>query len=87
MQITRPNDGAIARQRPTSLIPFDGFVRLAQILAPNGPLPISKSSWWSKVRSGEFPQPIKLGPRTTAWRVQDIADLISRFEQEAGYDA
>ena len=63
------------------------LIRLSNIIAPNGPLPISRSTWWSKVRSGEFPQPIKLGPRTTAWRAQDIADLISRFEQEAGYDA
>ena len=63
------------------------LIRLSNIIAPNGPLPISRSTWWSKVRSGEFPHPIKLGPRTTAWRAQDIADLISRFEQEAGYDA
>lgn len=63
------------------------LIRLSNIIAPDGPLPISRSTWWSKVRSGEFPQPIKLGPRTTAWRAQDIADLITRFEQEAGYDA
>ncbi|WP_259673779.1 AlpA family transcriptional regulator [Rhizobium sp. NZLR1] len=50
------------------------------ILAPLGPLPISKSSWWSKVRTGEYPQPVKLGPRTTAWRVADILDLIERLE-------
>ena len=66
---------------------FQRLIRLSNIIAPNGPLPISRSTWWSKVRSGEFPQPIKLGPRTTAWRAQDIADLITRFEQEAGYDA
>lgn len=60
---------------------LNGFVRLDAIIAPKGPLPISKSSWWNKVRSGEFPQPVKLGPRTTAWRVQDILELMQRFEQ------
>ncbi|MBY3565717.1 helix-turn-helix transcriptional regulator [Rhizobium laguerreae] len=58
----------------------DSFLRLSSILSPIGPLPISRSSWWLKVRRGEFPQPIKLGPRTTAWRGKDIIDLIERLE-------
>ena len=53
-----------------------GFLRLVQILAPHGPIPISKSSWWAGVKSGRYPQPVKLGPRTTAWRAADIAQLI-----------
>ncbi len=40
-----------------------GLVRLAQILAPAGPISISKSSWWQGVKDGRFPQPQKLGPR------------------------
>jgi prophage regulatory protein len=55
-----------------------GFVRLATILAPNGPIPVSKSTWWAGVKSGRFPQPVKLGPRITAWRVEDICALIDR---------
>ncbi|MGR9195378.1 helix-turn-helix transcriptional regulator [Rhizobium leguminosarum] len=57
------------------------FLRLSAILAPTGPLPISRSSWWAKVRSGEFPKPVKLGPRTTAWRIQDVVALIEKFER------
>jgi predicted DNA-binding transcriptional regulator AlpA len=30
------------------------------------------------VRDGKYPQPVKLGPRTTAWRVDDIRALIER---------
>ena len=26
--------------------PETGFVRLKQILSPNGPIPVSKSTWW-----------------------------------------
>jgi prophage regulatory protein len=57
-------------------LPETGLVRLKCILAPHGPIPVSKSTWWAGVRSGRFPQPIKLGPRTTTWRVEDIRALV-----------
>ncbi|MGU3480124.1 helix-turn-helix transcriptional regulator [Methylobacterium sp. D48H] len=59
------------------LFPEYGFVRLPQILAPNGPIPMSKSSWWQGVADGRFPQPIKLGPRTTVWRAEEIRAFIA----------
>ncbi len=59
-------------------LPAAGFLRLASILGPHGPIPVSKSSWWEGVKRGRFPKPIKLGPRTTAWRVDDIRELIER---------
>jgi predicted DNA-binding transcriptional regulator AlpA len=55
--------------------PNDGLVRLSSILAPKGPLPISRSSWWAGVASGRYPKPVKLGPRITAWRVRDLLKL------------
>jgi predicted DNA-binding transcriptional regulator AlpA len=55
-----------------------GFVRLTAILSPAGPIPVSRSSWWDGVRNGRYPQPVKLGPRTTAWRVEDIRALINK---------
>lgn len=55
--------------------PQTGLVRLSQILAPNGPIPVSKSTWWQGVKDGRFPQPSKLGPRTTVWRAEDIRAL------------
>jgi prophage regulatory protein len=58
--------------------PDDGFVRLCSILAPTGPLPISRSSWWAGVATGRYPKPVKLGPRITAWRVVDIRKLIEQ---------
>lgn len=59
-------------------LPTTGFVRLASILAPAGPIPVSKSTWWAGVKDGRFPKPVKLGPRTTVWRVEDIRGLIDR---------
>lgn len=45
--------------------------------ATRGLLPISRSTWLNGVRSGKFPKPVKLGPRTTVWRVEDIRALIA----------
>ncbi|MCB1468864.1 MAG: AlpA family phage regulatory protein [Rhizobiaceae bacterium] len=58
--------------------PRTGFVRLPAIIAPLGPIPVSKSTWWDGIRKGRYPKPVKLGPRITAWRVEDIRDLIRR---------
>lgn len=56
--------------------PQTGFVRLSQILAPNGPIPVSASTWWQGVKDGRFPKSIKLGPRTTCWKAADIHNLL-----------
>ncbi|MEO1043630.1 MAG: AlpA family phage regulatory protein [Pseudomonadota bacterium] len=63
-----------------SYFPQTGLVRLAQILAPEGPIPVSKSTWWQGVKDGRCPKPIKLGPRTTAWRVEEIRALYERAD-------
>ena len=57
-------------------IPTHGFLRLPQVLAL---IPISKSAWWEGCKTGRFPKPVKLGPRTTVWRAEDIAALVERF--------
>ena len=57
-------------------LPETGFLRLKSILAPRGPIPVSKSTWWAGVKDGRFPQPMKLGKRVTVWRAEDIHDLI-----------
>jgi prophage regulatory protein len=59
------------------VLPEIGFVRLPLVIAPLGPIPVSKSTWWAGVRSGRYPKPVKFGPRITAWRVEDIRELIA----------
>jgi len=56
--------------------PQTGLVRLSQILAPRGPIPVSKSTWWQGVKDGRFPQSQKLGPRTTVWKAEDIRAMF-----------
>jgi prophage regulatory protein len=55
--------------------PITRFMRLKSILAPVGPIPVGKSTWWAGVKSGRFPKPHKLGPRITAWTDEDIRTL------------
>ena len=64
-------------------LPEVGYLRLSQIL---NIIPISKSAWWEGCRSGLYPKPVKLGPRTTAWRVEDICDLMERINKESLYE-
>ena len=52
-----------------------GFLRLPQVLKL---FPVCKSTWWAGVRDGLYPKPVKLGNRCTAWRVQDVRELIER---------
>ena len=56
--------------------PVSGFLRLPQILEI---IPVSKSAWWQGCKDGRFPKPVKLGPKTTAWRAEDIAALIEQI--------
>lgn len=37
-----------------------------------GIIPFSGPTLWRKVKSGDFPSPIKLSERVTAWRVEDV---------------
>lgn len=60
---------------PPHQLPETGYLRLRQVLTV---IPVSKSTWWAGVSSGRFPQPVKLGPRTTAWRVEDIRAWIDK---------
>jgi predicted DNA-binding transcriptional regulator AlpA len=55
-----------------------GFLRLPQVLEV---IPISKSKWWAGCKAGIFPAPVKLGPRTTAWRKADILKLADELSK------
>jgi prophage regulatory protein len=66
-------------------LPETGFLRLPQIIGdkkakpPIPPrFPVSKSTWWAGIKAGRYPKPVRLGPRISAWRVEDIRALIHR---------
>lgn len=62
-------------------LPETGYLRLPQIIGnPKAGIPalipIGKSSWWNGVKTGRYPKPVKLGPRTTVWTIESIRALI-----------
>ena len=63
-------------------LPEVGFVRLSSILAPKGPIPVSKSTWWLGIKTGRFPKPVKLSMRCTAWKAEDIHALIQQLGEQ-----
>lgn len=60
------------------ILPEVGFLRLPDVLKY---FPVSKSTWWAGVKEGKYPKPVKLGPKMTAWRVEDIRTLISSISE------
>jgi len=50
-------------------LPKKGLVRLPIVCGITGQ---AKSTIWARVKAGKFPKPVKLGPRTTAWRAEDL---------------
>ena len=52
-------------------LPDDALIRLRLLVAWNI-LPHSMSTTWRRVRSKQFPAPIKLSPQITAFRVGEI---------------
>ena len=64
-----------------SQLTLSGFLRLYQVL---NLIPVGKSSWWRGVKEGRYPKPVKIAPRTSAWRAEDIAALMATFGESGG---
>ncbi|CAA9889804.1 AlpA family transcriptional regulator (modular protein) [Candidatus Methylobacter favarea] len=69
-------------------LPQTSYIRLPQIVGnpkAEPPIPaiilVGKSTWWQGVKDGRFPKPVKLGPITTACRVEDIRALSENISQ------
>lgn len=64
----------------TQSIPSEGFLRLKQVLQI---YPVAPSTWWGMIARGDAPKGVKIGPRATAWRVEDIRQLIDKANRQA----
>lgn len=66
-------------------IPNDGYMRVWHIVGDKkrgiqGVLPISRSSFLAGVKSGRYQvNPVKLGDRSTGYKVEEIRALLARF--------
>ena len=61
---------------PFSQLPDEAFIRQKALLQL-GIVPWSAASLWRKCRSQQFPQPVKISPGITAWRVRDIREWLA----------
>ncbi|MEE9451867.1 MAG: AlpA family phage regulatory protein [Gammaproteobacteria bacterium] len=66
---------------PENPLHESGFIRLSEVLQL---IPIGKSSWWNGIKTGRYPKGVKLGARTTAWRVSDINQLLKKLGEQGG---
>lgn len=62
-------------------LPSTGYLRLPQIIGDPKKgipaiIPVSKTSWYQGIKAGRYPAAVKLSPRCSAWRVEDIKRLI-----------
>ena len=57
------------------------LLRIKEVLAR---LSIRRSSFLEGCRTGRFPQPIKLGPRTTVWKAEEIDAFIENLGKQGG---
>ena len=51
-------------------LPESQYIRQSQLIPFI--VPFSSATLWRKVGTGEFPRPVKLSERITAWRVADV---------------
>jgi prophage regulatory protein len=57
------------------VLPATGYMRQSQLIPAI--FPFSPATLWRKVNEGTFPKPVKLAPRITAWRVEDIREVLN----------
>ncbi len=62
---------------------LDALLRLTQVLAPGGPIPVSRATWYAWIAQGRAPKSVHVrGSPLAFWRASDIR----RFVEEAGHE-
>lgn len=56
-------------------IPETGFLRQSQIIPFL--VPVSHATLWRMVKTARFPAPVKLSPKVTAWRAEEVRAWIA----------
>lgn len=67
--------------RQLGVLPATGYIRAAQLVPDI--VPASPVTLWRWVKAGRFPKPYKLGPRMTAWKVEEIRAWMAEREGRA----
>lgn len=62
--------------RPQTVSTTSRLLRLKNVIAPDGPIPVSKSTLYAWIAAGHFPKPHKIGKRASAWLSDDVEHFI-----------
>jgi hypothetical protein len=66
-----------------SRIDPNGLYRVKSIVRckanPTPIIDVSLSTWWAGVKSGRFPQPVRMSSHMTLWRGSDLLGLVWGF--------
>jgi len=78
---TNPQPAALstavdALEAHAGALPLEGFIRQSALIPSI--VPFSAATLWRKVKSKDFPAPVKLSERITAWRVQEVRAWLQR---------
>ena len=64
---------------PTATAPAESLLRLPEVEAVVG---LKKSKIYSLLQEGQFPAPVKLGPRSVRWRASAILKWIDGLKTD-----
>ncbi len=48
---------------------LNSVLRMPQVMVVTG---LSRTSIWRRLKEGDFPRPIRLGPNAVGWKLRDI---------------
>lgn len=65
---------------PPKQLPATGFIRIKMLLEF---IPFSTSTLWRKVKSGDFPAPIKLSSNITAFKAEEVHAWMEEIKNTA----
>ena len=74
---------------PVGRLPESGYIRQAELIGkPKAGVPaivpVSSATLWRMVKAGDFPPPVKLSQRVTAWPVESVRSwMADRSVQQA----
>lgn len=61
------------------ILKYTALIKLPDVLLL---YPVSRSSWYQGIKAGKYPPPVKIGHRSSAWRLSDINKLIEDVGQQ-----
>ncbi|MBF0141443.1 MAG: AlpA family transcriptional regulator [Magnetococcales bacterium] len=79
-RIPQPRKPAISSSHPTTQ-PIDRILRNPEVRHITG---LGRTSLYDLIRIGEFPNPVKLGPRTVGWLESQIRAWVDSRQPTKG---